>query len=121
MNKHLFAVAAAAALAAPAMAQTSSVTLYGIADAALVSTSNSAGSRRTAIDSGVLQSSRFGFRGTEDLGGGLSALFVLESGFNLDTGGKHLRCQLLQPSIVCRSRLQKRGNRDTGTPVQPHL
>ena len=86
MNKPLFAIAAATALSMPAMAQTSSVTLYGIADAALVSTSNSAGSRRTALDSGVLQSSRFGFRGTEDLGGGLSALFVLESGFSLDTG-----------------------------------
>ncbi|MFZ2386591.1 MAG: porin, partial [Polaromonas sp.] len=89
MKKHLFAVAAAAALATPAMAQStsaSSVTLYGIADVALISVSNKDGSRLNAIDSGVLQSSRFGFRGNEDLGGGLSALFVLESGFALDTG-----------------------------------
>ncbi|MFZ2386576.1 MAG: porin [Polaromonas sp.] len=89
MKKHLFAVAAAAALATPAMAQStsaSSVTLYGIADIALISVSNKDGSRLNALDSGILQSSRFGFRGNEDLGGGLSALFVLESGFNLDTG-----------------------------------
>jgi predicted porin len=86
MKKHLFAVAVATALATPAMAQISSVTLYGIADIAIVSVSNKDGSRWNAIDSGILQSSRFGFRGNEDLGGGLSTFFVLESGFNLDTG-----------------------------------
>jgi GBP family porin len=85
MKKHLFALAAATALSLPALAQ-SSVTLYGIADAALISLSNKDGSRLTALDSGVLQSSRFGFRGNEDLGGGLGALFVLESGVSLDTG-----------------------------------
>ena len=85
MNKHLFIVAAATALSMPALAQ-SSVTLYGIADATIVSVSNKEGSRLTALDSGVLQSSRFGFRGNEDLGGGLRALFVLESGVSLDTG-----------------------------------
>lgn len=86
MKKHLLAVAVATALSVPAMAQTSNVTLYGITDIALVSVSNKDNARLIAIDSGVLQSSRFGFRGTEDLGGGLSAIFVLESGFNLDTG-----------------------------------
>lgn len=85
MKKHIFALAAATVLSLPVMAQ-SSVTLYGIADAALLSVSNKSGSRMTGIDSGVLQSSRFGFRGTEDLGGGLGALFVLESGVSLDTG-----------------------------------
>lgn len=92
MKKPLFKLlaVAAATVALPVMAQqapaTSSLTLYGIADAGLVRISNVAGSGRTAMDSGYLQSSRFGFRGTEDLGGGLRALFTLESGYNLDTG-----------------------------------
>ena len=38
------------------------------------------------MDSGYLQSSRFGFRGSEDLGGGLRAIFTLESGYNIDNG-----------------------------------
>ena len=89
MKKHLFALAATAALTLPAMAQSpsgSSVTLYGIADVSLVRTNNVNGGGRTAIDSGYLQSSRFGFRGSEDLGGGLRAIFTLESGYNIDTG-----------------------------------
>jgi predicted porin len=38
------------------------------------------------MSSGVLQGSRFGLRGTEDLGGGLKALFVLENGFDVTNG-----------------------------------
>ncbi len=89
MKKHLFALAATAAVALPALAQSpsaSSVTLYGIADAGLVRTSNVGGGGRTGMDSGYLQSSRFGFRGSEDLGGGLRAIFTLESGYSIDTG-----------------------------------
>ncbi|MEB0284869.1 porin, partial [Sphingomonas sp. 10B4] len=41
---------------------------------------------RAVIHSGLLQASRFGFRGSESLGGNLKALFVLEGGLNLDTG-----------------------------------
>ncbi|BBU32505.1 porin (plasmid) [Burkholderia sp. THE68] len=40
------------------------------------------------MQSGVWNGSRWGLRGTEDLGGGTQALFVLESGFNLATGGQ---------------------------------
>jgi len=89
MKKHLIALAATAAVALPALAQSpsgSSVTLYGIADASLVRTNNVGGSGRTGLDSGYLQSSRFGFRGSEDLGGGLRAIFTLESGYNIDNG-----------------------------------
>jgi GBP family porin len=85
MLKRWAIVGAALTGAAPLWAQ-SSVTIYGIADAGLVRIDNVAGSGRTALDSGYLQSSRLGFRGTEDLGGGLSAIFTLESGFNIDTG-----------------------------------
>lgn len=85
MKKHLLAVVSLAALSAPAFAQ-SNVTLYGIADIAVASVSNRDGKRWTGQDSGRLQSSRFGLRGTEDLGDGLSANFVFESGLNLASG-----------------------------------
>jgi predicted porin len=42
--------------------------------------------RKTKIDSGGFNTSRFGLKGSEDLGGGLKANFLLESGFNVDTG-----------------------------------
>ncbi|KQY90746.1 porin [Pelomonas sp. Root1444] len=63
----------------------SSVTVYGVADAYLQIGSGGRGSTKT-LQSGGLQGSRVGFRGTEDLGGGLKALFQLESGLALDTG-----------------------------------
>jgi predicted porin len=63
----------------------SSVTLFGIVDAAYSRGSGSAASR-TQLTSGSSNSSRVGFRGTEDLGGGLSASFWLEAQFNTDNG-----------------------------------
>ncbi|TWI69851.1 putative porin [Pseudoduganella lurida] len=70
---------------AAAHAQTS-VTLYGIADAALVSESGGAGGTVAKVTSGAAATSRIGFRGTEDLGNGLSAIFTLETGTKIDTG-----------------------------------
>jgi len=81
-----FAVTATLALAcAGAHAQTQ-VKIYGVMDAGLVAEHGGSGGSRTAIGSGVASGSRLGFKGTEDLGGGLSANFVLESGINIDTG-----------------------------------
>lgn len=87
MKKSLIALAVLAASGA-AMAQ-SSVTLYGIADAFVGSTKtevNSVGQRQTAVNTSGVNGSRWGLKGSEDLGGGMKALFVLESGFSLDTG-----------------------------------
>ena len=81
MKKSLIALAVLAASGA-AMAQ-SSVTLYGVADAGVTFVDGA--SNWTGLTSGQLIS-RIGFRGTEDLGGGLKANFVLEGGINLDTG-----------------------------------
>ena len=75
-----------------ALAQ-SSVTLYGIVDAAVSYTTKqnatpggpSVGSV-TKIDAGQLATSRWGMRGSEDLGGGLKATFNLESTISNDTG-----------------------------------
>lgn len=86
MNKSLIACAACSLLAGAASAQ-SSVTLYGLVDIALArETGGPAGSALKLDGSGVHSGNRVGFRGTEDLGGGLSAFFVLENGFNSDTG-----------------------------------
>ena len=68
-----------------AMAQ-SSVTLYGIVDAAVSYTTKQTGGSKTAIDAGQLATSRWGMRGSEDLGGGLKANFTLESTITNDTG-----------------------------------
>ncbi|MBZ5794653.1 porin [Burkholderia contaminans] len=72
----------------------SSVTLYGAADAGLLytnktlnrTTGQNAGSQFALINGGT-SPSRFGLRGTEDLGGGLQAEFKLESGISLANGG----------------------------------
>ena len=85
MKKSLIALAVLAASGA-AMAQ-SSVTVYGIADIWFGSSKAGLnGVRQTVLESGGVSGSRFGFKGTEDLGGGLKANFLLEQGFSLDTG-----------------------------------
>lgn len=88
MKKSLLALAVLGAFAGAASAQ-SSVTVYGIVDLGLTSqdTGLTAGSdRKTGITSGNQSASRIGFKGTEDLGNGLKANFVLEAGFAADAG-----------------------------------
>lgn len=85
MKKSLLALAALGAFAGAAHAQ-SSVTLYGIIDEGINYNSNAGGERLYNLSSGVMQGSRWGLRGTEDLGGGLKAIFVLENGFDVNTG-----------------------------------
>lgn len=84
MNKKIIAAAVLAVCAGSAAAQ-SAVTIYGIVDAGLVRESGGT-ANYTKLTSGVGSASRIGFRGTEDLGGGMSALFVLETGTKIDTG-----------------------------------
>ncbi|WP_250528458.1 porin [Caballeronia sp. GAWG2-1] len=72
-------------LASPTWAQ-SSVTLYGIIDAGLTFNSNANGERQYAMTSGNQSGSRLGFRGLEDLGGGLSTVFNIEAGYSTTTG-----------------------------------
>jgi len=85
MKKSLLALAALGMFAGAAQAQ-SSVTLYGIADAGLIYTSNNDGHNQFAQASGIASGSRFGLMGSEDLGGGLKAIFRLENGFNINNG-----------------------------------
>jgi len=86
MKKSLFAIAAVTAFAGAAQAQ-SSVTIYGILDVGYVggnAKATAAGVKNAETVSAFNQSaettSRLGFRGTEDLGGGTSAFFTLETG-----------------------------------------
>ncbi|HTH58551.1 MAG TPA: porin [Paraburkholderia sp.] len=64
----------------------SNVTLYGIVDAGLTYNSNSGGHSLTSLTSGNGMGDRFGLRGKEDLGGGLAAVFDVESGFSIVNG-----------------------------------
>ena len=63
------------------------VTLYGLIDTGLQYVSNGPGGHsKTGISTGNLSGSRWGLRGSEDLGGGLSAIFTLENGFDSSNG-----------------------------------
>ncbi|MBB5370019.1 MULTISPECIES: porin [unclassified Janthinobacterium] len=72
------------ATAGTAAAQ-SNVTVYGIFDMAFVRESGGIATTNK-LTSGVESGSRLGFKGSEDLGGGTSAIFLLENGFQGDTG-----------------------------------
>ncbi|MES2115330.1 MAG: porin, partial [Pseudomonadota bacterium] len=85
MKKSLISIAILGAMSNVAFAQ-SNVTIYGTVDAGIVNERGGAAGSVTKVTSGVASASRLGFKGTEDLGGGLSAVFVLESGIKADTG-----------------------------------
>lgn len=95
MNKTLIALAALLALGSGAARAQSSVQIYGIVDTGLAYVGTAAAPTpanpratggQARVESGLLQSSRIGFRGTEDLGGGLRATFNLEGGLAIDSG-----------------------------------
>jgi predicted porin len=77
-------VFSAAVLALPAWAQTN-VTLYGVVDTGVHIANTGAGTQYN-LASGISDGSRFGIKGTEDLGGGFKAIFNLEARFEADTG-----------------------------------
>lgn len=74
----------------------SSVSLYGIVDAGFVFNSNAKGVKQYSLNSGNENGDRWGLVGSEDLGGGLKAVFNLESGFSITSG------TMLQNSIFGR-------------------
>lgn len=85
MNQTLIVAAALAVCSGGALAQ-SSVAIGGVMDAAARSVANSGGSSIKSLVSGSNSTSRLYFRGSEELGNGLSAGFWIESGINIDTG-----------------------------------
>ncbi|OZI70831.1 porin [Bordetella genomosp. 12] len=89
MKKTLLATALLATVAGAAHADTT-VTLYGLIDTGVayqrLSGPNDYRESKVGMTNGVSSGSRWGLRGAEDLGGGLSAVFTLESGFNSANG-----------------------------------
>lgn len=90
--KTIVAAACAAFFTPFAVAQSAGVTLYGVVDLGLRNGSGLTASNAPApgsthsLGSGIHTTSRWGLRGSEDLGGGAKALFQFESGLNADTG-----------------------------------
>ena len=82
----LVAAAAMGLLSTTAAMAQSTVTLYGLVDGGYNRVSGLRQGTINTIASGIMEGSRFGFRGTEDLGGGYKAIFVLENRFEVDTG-----------------------------------
>lgn len=85
MNKKLIAAAISGLVAIPALAE---VTVYGVLDIGVESVGaevNGVSSRLVRVTSGFNSGNRIGFKGSESLGDGLTAGFVLENGFRLDT------------------------------------
>ncbi|MFT4437776.1 porin [Caballeronia sp. 15715] len=85
MKKNCIAASVLLMFAVPALAQ-SSVTLYGLIDEGIDYTNNAKGQKAYQLESGYLAGSRWGIKGTEDLGGGYKATFQLENGFDVNTG-----------------------------------
>src|SRR5664279_4579735 len=85
MKKSLLALAVLGAFAGAASAQ-SSVTLYGTVDLSAKYVKNDGSDKRLSLSQDGINSSQLGFRGIEDLGGGLKAGFTLLGGVNADTG-----------------------------------
>ncbi|MFM0626939.1 porin [Paraburkholderia xenovorans] len=85
MKKTSIALLTLPFLAGAAHAQ-SSVTLYGFLDAGLVYVNNQSGHANVQMINGQTNGSRWGLRGSENLGGGLKAIFTLENGFDTSNG-----------------------------------
>ncbi len=82
MQKKMIVVALAAAITAPAFADTANVTVYGAADVAFAVTNkgtSAAGVAGTSTSQVSSQASKLGFKGSEDLGDGLSAIWAVRA------------------------------------------
>lgn len=84
--KKTLALTALAAASSAVFAQESSVTIYGILDGGVSQVSGLKGGTRKDVISGIMDGSRLGFKGNEDLGGGYRAIFTMEHRLELDTG-----------------------------------
>jgi predicted porin len=93
MNSKMVLAVALLFASAAAHAQ-SSVTLFGVLDEGLNLTSNAGGHKAWQMSSVDMVTSRWGLKGSEDLGDGLQAIFDLESGFTLDNGAAYYNGRL---------------------------
>jgi predicted porin len=86
MKRSLKLLVLPAALWTAGAAAQSNVAVYGIVDVGLARESGTPSGKATNLNSGLASGSRLGLKGSEDLGGAMKANFVLENGFNADTG-----------------------------------
>lgn len=110
----------AALLAAHAALAQSSVTLYGVADDGIAYVNNSKGASRTYMRAGNLSTSKFGLTGSEDLGGGLQAIFQLEAGFDLNTGAASTSGLLFNRQAFMGLRSSRAGTLTLGRQYTPY-
>ncbi|MGO4379377.1 porin [Pseudoduganella sp. RAF53_2] len=96
MKKTLISLAVLAAATTGVAHAQSAVQIYGIVDAGVVYEQGGKNGNVTKVTSGAASASRIGFKGTEDLGGGLNAIFVLEGGFRTDTGEQDVAGSIFQ-------------------------
>jgi predicted porin len=83
MKKSLIALAIASAVSAPAFAATSNVDVYGVLNMSVNYVDQDVPGTQSSVNV-TSTASRIGFKGAEDLGGGLAAIWQIESGFNAD-------------------------------------
>lgn len=96
-----FVIGALALVSLGAHAQ-SSLTIYGVADAGLVMERGGDAGAVQKVGSGVASSSRLGFKGKEDLGGGTVLTYVLENGYSIDTGAAKQNGALFgRQALIC--------------------
>lgn len=86
MKEALSTLLALAGAATTPAALAQALTVYGLVDAAIVGERGGKDGSLTKLVGGAASTSRIGFKGSEDLGGGLSAFFILETGIKLDSG-----------------------------------
>ena len=101
MQKHVISAVALAVVSLGAQAQ-SSLTVYGVADAGLVLERGGDAGAVQKLGNGVASSSRLGFKGKEDLGGGTILTFILENGYSIDTGAAKQNGALFgRQALIC--------------------
>ena len=83
MKKSLIALAIASAVSAPAFAATSNVDIYGVLNMSVNYVDQDVSGTQNSVNV-TSSASRIGFKGAEDLGGGLAAIWQIETGFNAD-------------------------------------
>lgn len=94
-------IGALALVCAGAHAQ-SSLTVYGVADAGLVMERGGDAGAVQKVGSGIASSSRLGFKGREDLGGGTVLTYILENGYSIDTGAAKQNGALFgRQALIC--------------------
>ena len=93
MQKKLIALAVAGVFAAPAFAATSNVDVYGVLTLSVdvINTDSSISSEDDKLTRVSSNSSRIGFKGSEDLGGGLKGLWQIESQLDMENGTNNLQ------------------------------